>query len=317
MRTLAPTLLPALTLALGACRPVPLTHVESFGESANTLAESSTVAFSLMNAAGAEQAAQALIVFPPQDETEAGKRWDALDKAVNTGLIPPAGLSERQELLGQLGSYGSALGALAGADLAAELEEKSAALFAIIITLNERVADLAGVSSPLGESAILGVQQAISTVGGALLEGKRRKSLSDLIVKSDPVVQAAATLLAKDLSPDGQLAKATHEMLTNRISMLQFYYNSQASKPDWDLEERAALIDRVRELYTERDQVDDLYASASAAAAAMGAAHTALVAATQDKSMSSTEFVAALGDFTKYVAKLDSIRERLSAANAD
>lgn len=303
--------------ALTACRPVPLTHVESFGEAANTLSEASVEAFALMNEAGAEQAAQALAIFPPTDETEAGKRWDALDAAIGEGLIPPAGLADRQALLGQLGSYGSTLGALAGADLAADLEEKSAALFEVIITLNERVADLAGQEPVLGKSAILGVQKAISTVGGALLEGKRRKSLGELIVNTDPVVQEAAKLLAHDLAADGQLAKATHEMLSNRIAMLQFYYNSKASSADWSLDDRAALIDRIRELHTERDQVDALYASAAGAATAMGAAHAALVLATQDKSMSSEEFVAALGNFTKYVSRLNSIRERLSAANAD
>ncbi len=308
-------LTPAILLT--SCRPVSLTHVESFGEAANTLAESSDEAFALMNAAGAEQAALALAVFPPADETEAGKRWEALDRALDEGLIPPAGLADRQALLGQLGSYGGSLGALAGADLAAELEEKSAALFEVIITLNERVADLAGQEPALGKSAILGVQQAISTVGGALLEGKRRKSLAELIVATDPVVQQAAKLLSTDLAPDGQLAKATHEMLSNRISMLQFHYNSKASAADWTLEDRAALVDRIRALHTERDQVDDLYASASAAATAMGEAHAALVLATQDKSMSSEEFVGALGNFTKYVSRLNSVRERLSAASSD
>lgn len=311
MRAVA-LLLPVLLLG---CRKVPLTHVESFGESAATLADSSEVAFALMNAAGADRAAQALVVFPPTNEEEAANRWRALDQSLDTGLIPPAGLTERQELLGKLASYGSALGELAGADLAAELEEKSAALFETIITLNERVADLAGQDPVLGKGAILGVQKTISLVGGALLEGKRRKSLGELIVATDPVVQAAAKLLATDLAKDGVLATATHAQLTNRIRLVQVHYNVNGK--DLSFEQRTELVEQVRALHTGRAAVDDLYENAAAAATAMGAAHTALVAAVNQKSWSSEEFLDALGDFTKFVSRVASVREQLEAVGPE
>jgi len=304
-------LLPVLLLA--GCRPVPLTHVQSFGEAADTLAESSGQAFLVLNAAGSEQAAQALVVLPPQDENEAAKRWDALDKALDEGLIPPTGLTERQALLGELGDYGAALGALAGADLAAELEEKSSKLFDTIITLNQGVADIAGQDPVLTKSAILGVQKAISTAGGALLEGKRRKELVALIVKTDPVVQAAAKLLEKDLSPDAPLAMATHELLTNRIRLIQVAYNTGSAQMSF--EQRTALVEKVRTLHSERAQIDDLYTSASAAATAMGAAHTALLAAATDKSWTSEEFLDQLSTMAKYVSQLKSISESLGLAS--
>lgn len=307
MRVLLPVLL------LAACRPVPLTHVQSFGEAADTLADSSSKAFLVINSAGSEQAAQALLVTPPTNDAEATALWNALDKALDEGLIPPSGLTERQALLSKLGDYGAALGALAGADLAADLEQKSSRLFDTIITLNQGVADIAGQDPVLTRGAILSVQKAISTVGGALLEGKRRKELVTLIVQTDPVVQAAAKLLAKDLSPDAPLALATHGLLTNRIVLIQAAYNIGSDKMTYD--QRESLIDKVRTLHVERAQIDDLYRSASSAATAMGAAHTALVAAATDKSWTSEEFLSQLSTMTKYVSQLKSINESLGLAS--
>lgn len=307
------TILALLALPLG-CKAVPLTHVESFGTASETLAESSATAFSLLNAAGSEQAAQKLVSFPPENPAEASELWGALEASLDQGLIPPAGLTERQALLCELAAYGAALGAIASADHEAELEEASADLFESLIVLNESMSELSGQESMLGESDILGAQQAIVTAGGALLAPKRRKAIRTLVVATDPVVQKAAALLAEDLKADGPLARATHEVLDNRLRLVQFYYNQNGA--NLSFEERASLVDRVRLLHMELGDVDDLYTNASAAAVALGAAHTALVAAAEEKTLTSDEFVAALGKLTSHVSKLKAIGERLSLAAA-
>lgn len=308
-------LLTAPLLALLACHPVPMTEVASFGDAAASVAESSGEAFGLLNAAGGEQAAQVLIVLPPSDPAEAKLAWDNYDQAIDQGIIPPTGLADRQAMLVELSGYAASLSDLATADLKTEVEDASASYLETLLSLNERFADLTGSTPLLSSSTLVGVQQAVSLIGGTVLEAKRRSELRKIVPEADPLVQKASALLAADLKADGALAKGTEQLLTNKIRLLQVYYNTHASQ--LSLDERVALVDQVRLLHVQREETAALYTAASGAATALGAAHTALVSALGDRSVTPDRFVTALGSLTRAASKMEEIRARLGGSAED
>lgn len=299
--------------ALPGCARVSLSEVQSFGSAADSLAESGLDAYGLLNEAATAQLITDLSSLPPATPAEAAASWKRFDGVVIDGLVPAEKLESRMALLAMLGNYGSALGSLASADVAGELEEASSAYFSAVVSLNQSVADIAAMDPVISKDTIKGVGQAISTVGGLALEARQRKLVIQLVIDADPAVQAAAALVAKDLDPKADLAVSTDQLLANRIALLKGVYFGEAAK--MSVQDRAAFLEELADLTRERQQVADLFTAASAAGAQLGAAHAALVASAQDKSLSSTEFIAALSKLTGTVATLTELSSALRSSS--
>lgn len=305
----APAFIPALLALLVGCSRVSLSEVQSFGSAADTLAESGVDAYGLLNDAATAQLVTEVASLPPTTAAEASTTWKRFDTTVTDGLIPAQKLEDRLALLAMLGSYGAALGDLAGADVAGELEEASSEYFGAVVALNQSVADIAAMEPVISKETIKSVGQAVSTVGGLALEARQRKLVIQLVIAADPAVQAAAALVAKDLAPTSDLAITTDQLLANRIALLKGQYFGEASK--MSSADRQAFLEDLVDLTREREQVKALFTAASAAGTQLGAAHAALVASAHDKTLSSTDFIAALSKLNSTVATLAELSNTL------
>ena len=304
----------ALLGVMPGCSRVSLSEVESFGSAADTLAESGLDAYGLLNDAATAQLIVDVASLPPSSPADAAATWKRFDGTVLDGLIPAEKLQDRLALLGVLGSYGSALGGLASADVAGELDTASTAYFSSVVSLNQSVADIAAMEPVISKETIKAVGQAVSTVGGLALEARQRKLVIQLVIAADPAVQAAAALVAKDLDPGADLAVTTDQLLANRIALLKGLYFGESAK--MSMADRQAFLENLADLTRERQQVKDLFTAASAAGAQLGAAHAALVASAKDRSLSSTEFIAALSKLNRTVATVADLSAALRGSES-
>lgn len=215
-------------------------------------------------------------------------------------------LQVRLKLLAQLGDYARALGELVEADFPQDVDTASANLHGALRGLSDTYQEIAQAPAPLTPQHLGLIATAVDALGKAIVESKRRKALREVIVQSDPAVQAAAALIARELGPETEIARFVHENVRNVEGSLKTAYNQRRSDADFDFQGRLELLTTIRAVHERAMASPSFFGAISSSAERLGKAHTALREAVTRKDF---EFADAVGAISELVVHARSVKD--------
>jgi hypothetical protein len=198
-------------------------------------------------------------------------------------VFSPGDIEARVKLANLLKSYGDALSGLMG-------EASPEALGLALANVAKTAQSVPGLSDSAKES-VAGVLDAAGPVAALVADAKRLEYLKNIVPRFDPVIREAAALIASDYAS----ARGDDGVRDRQLDVLRAYDSavdrtgsllSQAGTVAKTYDERAAVLSAVRSVQRHRYRTQELSRLVPGAATSMAKAHSVLVQALADKSVS-------------------------------
>lgn len=299
-----------LVVTSGCVTHQSATHIKKFTTATTELADQAIATYDLVNQSMIDRRIAEISVMSDEELETAGKETFYI-KNLYSGDPSSAFYKSSQciQALIALKDYAKALGDLAGADYATDIDKNATKLYGSLTSLNRSYEDITGESLGLGEWEFGVIATLIDGIGNIIVENKRREAIKGIVIEADPFVSKACDAINAHIGDNFDYVQINLDTVFSEA--IDGYKIEVLEGRLIDSEKKVKRIERIVAIGHTYQKAETIPENIKTAVEKVRKAHTTLRKTVEKDLFTSKELVRDIGELAEFTNELKAFYKGL------
>ena len=303
-------LVATLVATTGCVTHQSATHIKTFTTATTGLADQAIATYDLVNQSMIDRRITEISVMSDEELIAAGDETFYIEDLYSSD--PSSKLyrsSQCIQALIALRDYADALGELAGADYAADIDKNATKLYGSFKTLDRSYTNITGGSLGIGDKEFGIIATLIDGIGRGIAENKRQEAIKGIVIEADPFVSEACDAISAHIGDN--ISYALTNLDTIYTEAVMGYKDAVLKEGLVDSEKKIERLNRVVELARRHQKTKTIPDNIKIAVEKVRKAHATLRKAVENNTFTTDELARDIGELAEFTKQLKSFYEGL------
>ena len=299
-----------LVVTTGCVTHQSATHIKVFTTATTELADQAIASYDLVNQSMIDRRISRIASYSDEKLREADTSVFLIKDLYSSDPADDFYKSSQciQALIA-LKDYAAALGDLAGADYAADIDKNATKLYGSLTLLSRSYEGATGENLGIGDRELGIIASLIDGIGKIIAENKRREAIKGIVIETDPFVSKACDAIKTHIGDNfDYMGSNLYQTFTSAI---KGYKEEVLEGRLVDSEQKIARLNRVVEAGREFKKAETMSENIKTAVEKVRKAHATLRKTVEKDLFTSGDLVRDIGDLAEFTEKMKDFYQGL------